>query len=306
MSSDNHETLVYRLAQILIKLNQGEKLNPAQLADEFKVNLRTIQRDLRLRFAYLNLQKTNGLYHLDPTELGKLSTRDIERFAALAGVRGLFPSLSDEFLRDIFDARLQSTLLIKGHSYEDLAGKSSVFRELERAIISRRRVCFDYAKPEGEKHYPDLAPYKLINHHGIWYLAAQDGDKVKSFSFAKISRLRTLDLEFDWDERIEKTLIENDGIAFSGGKQQIVIKVDREVAGYFKRRRLIANQELIKELDDGGLILSARVSHADQVLSIVRYWIPHLHIISPEPLQAELERGLADYLKRHSDRIQAD
>ena len=118
MSSDNHETLVYRLAQILIKLNQGEKLNPAQLADEFKVNLRTIQRDLRLRFAYLNLQKTNGLYHLDPTELGKLSTRDIERFAALAGVRGLFPSLSDEFLRDIFDARLQSTLLIKGHSYE--------------------------------------------------------------------------------------------------------------------------------------------------------------------------------------------
>jgi hypothetical protein len=29
-------------------------------------------------------------------------------------VRGLFPSLSDEFLRDIFDTRIQSALLVKG------------------------------------------------------------------------------------------------------------------------------------------------------------------------------------------------
>lgn len=43
--ADNHDTLVYRLAQILVKLNQGEKLVPLELANEFGVNLRTIQRD---------------------------------------------------------------------------------------------------------------------------------------------------------------------------------------------------------------------------------------------------------------------
>ena len=42
MSSANHDTLVYRLAQILIKLNQGERLDPLSLADEFGVNLRAI------------------------------------------------------------------------------------------------------------------------------------------------------------------------------------------------------------------------------------------------------------------------
>ena len=51
MTSSNHDTLVYRLAQILVKLNQGEKLDPQALADEFGVNLRTIQRDLNARFA---------------------------------------------------------------------------------------------------------------------------------------------------------------------------------------------------------------------------------------------------------------
>jgi len=34
------------------------------------------------------------------------------------------------------------------------------------------------------------------------------------------------------------------------------------------------------------------------VLPIVRYWIPHLRIISPETLQANMERELADYLRR--------
>jgi predicted DNA-binding transcriptional regulator YafY len=106
MVSDYHETLVYRLAQMLVKLNQGEKLDPRALAGEFGVNLRTIQRDLNSRFAYLPLQKTDGRYHLDPVFLGKLSTRDIDRFAGLAGVRGLFPPLTDDFLRDIFDARI--------------------------------------------------------------------------------------------------------------------------------------------------------------------------------------------------------
>jgi predicted DNA-binding transcriptional regulator YafY len=111
MEPGNHDTLAYRLAQMLVKLNQGESLDPLALAEEFGVDVRTIQRDLNERFAYLPLEKADGRYHLEPAFLGKLSTRDIERFASLAGVRGLFPSLSDEFLRDIFDARMQSALL---------------------------------------------------------------------------------------------------------------------------------------------------------------------------------------------------
>lgn len=298
MTSKNHDTLVYRLAQILVKLNQGEKLDPQALADEFGVNLRTVQRDLNVRFAYLPLEKSGGCYHLDPAFLGKLSTRDIERFAGLAGVRGLFPSLSDDFLRDIFDTRIQAALLVQGHHYEDMAGKESLFRELEKAIIARHQISFDYLKLEGKKSYPALSPYKLINNKGIWYLAALDGEKLKSFSFSKIERQRTLETVFVCDSGIDKQLAEEDGIWLSEEKQEIVLKVSREVASYFKRRRLIANQFIEKELADGGLIVSAKVGHANQILPIVRYWIPHVRIISPEGLQVEIEKGLAEYLNR--------
>ena len=238
----------------------------------------------------------NGLYQLDPTFLGKLNTRDIERFASLAGISGLFPSLSDDFLRDIFDARIQSALLIKGHNYEDLAGKEGLFRLLEQAIVARRHIAFDYMKDEGTKTYGEVAPFKLVNHKGIWYLAGRHEAKLKTFAFTKIAHLRLLESHFDADPAVDRTLEEEDGIWLGEDKKEIVLKIAKEVAGYFKRRKLIANQVIEKELEDGGLIVSAKVGHPNQVLPIVRYWIPHIQIISPEGLQGEFERELAGYL----------
>ena len=192
MNSANHDTLVYRLAQMLVKLNQGESLSPQELADEFGVNLRTVQRDLNVRFAYLPLEKHEGRYRLDPAFLGKLSTKDIDRFAGLAGIGGLFPSLSDEFLRDIFDTRMQSALLVKGHNYENLGGKEQLFRDLEKAIIARKQISFGYEKADGQrKSYSGIAPYKLINNKGIWYLAAVDADKLKAFVGFPYTKLMT-------------------------------------------------------------------------------------------------------------------
>lgn len=301
MASDNHDTLVYRLAQMLVKLNQGEKLDPVTLADEFGVNLRTIQRDLNERFAYLPLQKTDRRYHLDATFLGKLSTKDIERFASLAGIRGLFPSLSDEFLRDIFDSRVQEALLIKGHHYENLAGKELAFRVLERAIVARQNVAFDYLKPEGSKSYASVSPYKLLNLKGIWYLAGLDGDKLKTFSFTKIEKLKLLDATFAWSKEFDAKLATEDGIWFTESQHEVVLKVSADVAGYFKRRKLIANQVIEKELADGGLLISAKVGHPNQVLPIIRYWMPHIRIISPDSWQQDLEQGIREYLQRNAD-----
>ena len=111
-ATDHGNTLVYRLVQLLIKLNQGEKLDPQPLVEEFGITPRTLQRDLNERLAYPPLEKIEGHYRLNPVFLGRISAGDIEHFASLAGVCGLFPSLSADFLRDVFDARTQSARLI--------------------------------------------------------------------------------------------------------------------------------------------------------------------------------------------------
>lgn len=45
-------SIAKRLVDILRRLNNGEKLSPSQLATEYDVSLRTINRDLKDRFAF--------------------------------------------------------------------------------------------------------------------------------------------------------------------------------------------------------------------------------------------------------------
>jgi predicted DNA-binding transcriptional regulator YafY len=109
--------------------------------------------------------------------------------------------------------------------------------------------------------------------------------------------VRMLESRFGADPALEKKLVEEDGVWMGSEAREIVLKISAEVAGYFKRRKLIANQVVEKTLEDGGLIVSAKVGHVNQVLPIVRYWIPHIRVISPEGLQADLERELARYVQ---------
>ena len=291
-----HDKLAYRLTRILVKLNNGEALDPLALAEQFGVHPRTIQRDLNTRFASLNLKRVDGCYQINSAYLGKLNIEDIERFANLAGVRGLFPKLTGDFMRDMIVRNTHSALLVKGHHYEDLNGKEGEFSQLEKAISTHQRIAFDYLKPEGRKSYAAIEPYKLVNHSGIWYLAGKDSDKLKSWTFTKIEHLQTQGT-FTPDPSVHDTLTKEDGIWLNAEKIEVVLKVSPAVTSYFQRRNLIAHQVIEKELEDGGLIVSCKVAHQNQILPIVRYWLPNVCIISPEGYQATLEAELKAYLQ---------
>ncbi|MDZ7857327.1 helix-turn-helix transcriptional regulator [Sphaerotilus sp.] len=294
-----HDTLPHRLTQILARLNQGETLEPRALADEFGVNLRTVQRDVCERFAFLGLERVEGGYRLEPSRLGQISAADLERFACLAGIQGLYPRvLSGEFLRELLDSRAASALLVKGPSYEVLdTAQAHTFRLLEQHILRGERIGFRYRKDEGEKRYADVAPYKLINHNGVWYLAGLDGERLKAFAFTKLSAPLATGQTFTRAAHIEQLLEDEDSIWLNEKKTEVVLKVAKDAAGYFRRRKLIGAQVLEKELEDGGVIVSGKVAHPNQILPIVRHWIPHVRIISPEGWQGELERQLVQYLE---------
>ncbi len=231
---------------------------------------------------------------MTPDFLRRLSLKGIERFATLAGVAGLFPSLSVEFLRDIFDTRTEPALLVKGHHYEDLRGKERAIKDIERAIVACRRLRFAYPGNNGSKSY-EVDPHKLVNLKGVWYLAARYEGRLKTFSFSKLDLPIVTDVVFEPDPKLLEQLQTDDGIWTSNKPIEVVLTVDAQAAPYFRRRKLIANQVIDKELANGGLIVSAKVGHANQVLPIVRYWIPHLRIIAPQELRVELEKALQNY-----------
>ena len=280
---------------MLFQLNQGDSLEPKALAEVFGVSLRTVQRDLNVRFGHLPLQKSEGRYRMEPAFLGKLNARDIERFAGMAGVRGLFPSLSDQSVRDLLDARLEPALQVNGHHYENLAGSEAAFKLLEAAIVARNTVSFRYGG-EASMARSGVEPYKLVNHQGIWYLAARDARKLKTFSLTRIAALFVEDETFVPDAAIEKALLSGDGLWKGGENIEFILEVSPEVARYFERRAVLINQRIVRRLENGGLIVSSTVGHLNEVMPRVRYWIPHILIISPDGMQARLEAELSAYL----------
>jgi predicted DNA-binding transcriptional regulator YafY len=294
-----HDTLVYRLAEVLTKLNQGESLDPQTLADEFGVNLRTIQRDLNVRFAGLPLTKANGRYKMDEAHLGKLTIRDIERFAAFTGVSGLFPEMSGQFLKEVFATNANDAWLVKGHHYEDVREHRAMFVSLEQAIVGKHTVQFRYSKTNGDTSVrSSVEPYKLINQKGIWYLAAWDDGKLKSFAISRIKALLVDAETFVPRKQVDKELADSDGIWLGAVRHRVLIQVSSQVATFFQRRNLVPNQVIEKETAGGGILVASTVVHIDEILPIIRYWIPHVRVLEPPHYQQILEQGLADYLKQ--------
>ena len=59
MAKPDYDKAIYRLTTINSRLFAGEALDVKDLSEEFNVSVRTIQKDLNERLAYLNIGKND-------------------------------------------------------------------------------------------------------------------------------------------------------------------------------------------------------------------------------------------------------
>ena len=294
-----HERLADRLANILTKLNMGYQLSIKELASEFGVSTRTISRDFDRINTYLPLlqDNENKKFYLDLNYLGKIAPKDIRNFAQLSGISHLYPSLDMSFLRELLDSRAHQIYSAKGYSFEDASQFKELFKVLGKAIQEQRQIGFLY---KGESRL--VQPYRLIHHHGSWYLAAVRKDQLRTYRISHIQLMHATHEypQFIPDQDIVKVVEDDDSIWFGQDKQEIILSIDSQVAFYFKQRSILPEQQIVRELGDGGLLVPSKINHDMQLLPLIRFWIPHLKIVNPERLQDEMEKGLKEYLERRS------
>ena len=290
-----HERLADRLANILTKLNMGYQLSIKELASEFGVSTRTISRDFDRLNTYLPLLQDNETkrYYLEVNYLGKIAPKDIRNFAQLSGIGHLYPSLDMSFLRELLDSRSHQIYNVKGYSFEDASQFKELFKVIGKAIQEHSQIGFVY---KGEPRL--VQPYRLIHHHGSWYLAAVRKDQLRTYRISHIQLMHSPheNSQFVPDPNIVKLVENDDSIWFGQDKQEIILSIDSQVAFYFKQRSILPEQQIVKELNDGGLLVSSKINHDMQLLPLIRFWIPHLKIVNPEGLQEELEIGLKEYI----------
>lgn len=294
-----YDKTAIRLASILFKLNQGEKLNKKQLAEEFNVHIRTISRDLDERLSFLPFTITDNTYSLRSSYLGKFNVEDINRFAKFASVKDLFGKIDQAF----FQKYLTDSITIKSYQAESIAHKQQDFDLINEAIQKKQTLKFSYqrvSQRDGKSRCFEVEPYKLVNNLGIWYLVALHDEKIKVFSITKISLPQLRNRKFIPNAEIIETIENGDGIYFEGVMDEVILKVSARVAVYFTRRAVLPNQEIVKEMTNGTLIVMCKKVHEQSILPLVRYWIPHVEIIAPDSMKIKLMQELQQYIESPS------
>jgi predicted DNA-binding transcriptional regulator YafY len=299
----SHDTTVTRLLLILTKLDEDLRPTQHELAKEFGVSLRTIQRDIG-RLCYFPIEKTNegNLYFSEGFSLKRTSFEEVEMvilslsLSMVIDVSPQFSKSANSLLSKLLLPNFSTPYLIKQDPFESIDIDSIKMNELEFAIKNNRYTeitIFD-------KTYT-VEPYKIVSFDEIWYLFAKDVDsnKIKTFFISDIKNVNYSAKTFLANKSIDKILSNVHTAWFEDGVQfEVKVKVLKPIAHYFKKKKHLISQEILKENADGSLDVSFQVSSDEEVDNLIKAWLPHIIVLSPIRIKNKISLELKEYLKQ--------
>lgn len=156
-------------------------------------------------------------------------------------------------------------------------------------------VCFEY-----NQKMRFVCPYKIVFKEGFWYLLGTQTDQLRSYRLSKIKTLTKTKQIFVPRDDIEKLSNQDDSIWI--GQKQIcaTVAIKDNAIGYFRQRQILPKQNIIQQTSNGDWLVQTHIWHQDELLSIVRCWIPNISIVYPKIRQSRLNQELAKYLNAHT------
>lgn len=302
----DYVTAMNRLVSILKKLYDGEELSVKQLAEEFGVSAKTVQRDFNERLCGLPIEKSGRKWRMKPEHsLSKegLTQQDKITLDLLHGVSGAMGSkLSSGAAKLLEKLRLSDAPPVYARlNMEDISSKVEEVSLLERAIAYHREVRCLYTVGSGtRKKEMVLRPLKLVCFEGYWYLLAIDthDGHFKKLHLRSIDSLEVSNKSFTPDDALNRKLDNALSIWFEPERKpiEVVLLAQKPIAKYFKRKPL-PGQRIVKELENGSMEISIWITHTMEVLPLVQYWIPYLQVIEPASIFEAVKNRLEGYLR---------
>jgi len=285
------EKLALRLSHILARLHQGDALDKHQLAQEFEVDVRTIERDLNERLTGIVERGAEGTWQLTYSSRSTIPAKHLHNYARMSGTAHLFPDDSLRYLLAQMDVPEKTRATrVQPTPHEDLKD-SDVFKRLHRAIEDRSVCTFIYKGKPREAY-----PYRLLHKDGVWYLAADESKSLKSFSVALIKELDVAaEKHFQPNPAHHAYIDDKEDVWFTQDATEVLLRVAPSVSHYFVRRQQLPKQQHRPDAD-GSLLVQAQINHVNQLLPVVRYWMPHVKILHPVEMHKALVEELLETL----------
>jgi len=244
--------------------------------------------------AYLPLEREGQTYWLDPSYFGRASTPAILRLCEQVGAKMLFPDDHDALLKQWLNPNASPVFVLSGFQLDEDDSHHQWLKPLAKAISQQLNVRLTWV---GEQAEQELEPYRLVNKRGRWYLAGvmADAPFIEPLSrIASLKQIETPSTISETQQHLLQRLIEQEAIP----THEVVIKAASPIAHEFKLRNILPEQALIRELEDGSILLASRVFDGAQLLPVIKTYLPHLEVISPAGIQALVKRDLKTLLSR--------
>ena len=306
MAIHDYDTILTRLTIILSKLNDGEALSVIELAKEFNVSTKTIQRDFNERLVLsFPIYKDNHKkwrmqegYRIEKsTSVEDAVVLDIMQ-KLIEGAGNKFSSKANKLLSKIKNQSLNP--IYAKLDMEDIGDKLKEIQQLESAIKEKREISCFYAFEDYTKELV-LKPLKIANYDGFWYLIALDSrnDILKKYYLKNIKQITVLDTTFKSTPKLDKLLDNSISVWFREEvpPYKVTLNISAEVAKYFKRKP-ISKSQVIEELhQDGSMVVSVEITDDMEIIPFVKYWMPHIRILKPASIKETIQKDLEEYLR---------
>jgi len=274
--------------------------------------IRLIQQDIKMlkeRYPDKIYSPHKGSYKLVnlPDFLEKLSNNDADDLSELFEFIALFDAKmlklfeqSEPALVKKLRKEIRSIYHIKDEPIEQIQNKE-IWAKLKKAVKDKRYVSIAYEKDK-LKAYNEIKPIKIVFAKNNWYLAAINGNEAHAFEFTffRISHIVAVTLN-------SKTFHEDIGALKHLSNLQTLFELYRteqytatllvkeSAAPYFKNKKYLKSQKLVKENEDGSLILSYLINNTMEILPLIKRWLPDLVVLEPEALKNEIHNIIEQY-----------
>ncbi len=188
------------------------------------------------------------------------------------------------------------------HAMKDYGPFDATLDTIVWCLVHERRMRIDYGGLLGAGKTHEFDPYTLLMYRGGLYLLGRShrGGKIIALAVERMRGVERLPSRFDYPSGYSPErhtegifgLIEGDDTAVE------LLITNAETHAYLASRRLHPSQRF-RARKQGGWVLSLRVRGTAEL----RYWIlglgPHVEVLKPASLRAEVRALLADALARY-------
>ncbi|ADG81928.1 helix-turn-helix transcriptional regulator [Thermincola potens] len=284
-------------------------------------DLMTLERDLGVRLTRPGRgNKETGRYKIEDTFGLKIDSETAAvMFLSILRQKGSPLAIKINQIKDILIAalfknryagqlegikKLQNRVHIVEEQLLDIKKAGEVLTRLLNALAENNVVSIRYFTPtKGAWSTRDVEPYGLCSKHNVWYLIGycRKNRDTRTFRIDLIDYVfvRTEKFRFPEDFCLDSYFGESWGVYASDEAQDVLIKVSSEIAYRFRLLAYHPSQQIVKELEDGSIIVSYRTSGIYEFTGWLLQWAEFVEVLEPVELRRQMREKLEKMVERY-------